>query len=317
MKKCLVIIGAVLALNFSHAQQISLSTQYMFNEIYFNPGVVGTKDHVVVHGNFRKQWAGLDGAPTTQHLTSHAYVGYNMGLGGAIYNDVSGPSRRTGGMIAGSYRLPLTKDEKHLLNFGVGVSFSQHVIDTENLTTFLPNDAALTNGVNNQLIPDFNIGVFYRFADKGIAGLSVRNILQTDRDLLNFDQSVVNPLERNYYLYGGYDFSVSENFDVKPLLMVRMIDALAMQFDFTTITTYKKRAWLGVSYRYKDAVAVMAGAKFAGFRFGYSYDITTSQIRFYSSGTHELFFELQLPNGKAPSKKSPYLKRNRMYSPTN
>jgi hypothetical protein len=47
--------------------------------------------------------------------------------------------------------------------------------------------------------------------------------------------------------------------------------------------------WLGFSGRTKDALSIMVGYNYNDLLlFGYSYDITTTNLRKYSSGTHEL-----------------------------
>src|SRR5690606_10670470 len=95
----------------SYGQQYALHSQYMFNEAYFNPAVAGAKDYIPTHFNFRRQWAGFDGAQMSQTLTTHADLGSNFGLGGNFYNESSGPSRSTGANVMLSYRLRLTKDD--------------------------------------------------------------------------------------------------------------------------------------------------------------------------------------------------------------
>ena len=49
--------------------------------------------------------------------------------------------------------------------------------------------------------------------------------------------------------------------------------------------------WVGVSYRMQDAIAPMIGYRFLkdkSLKVGYSYDLTLSKIKGYSSGTHEV-----------------------------
>jgi hypothetical protein len=62
----------------------------------------------------------------------------------------------------------------------------------------------------------------------------------------------------------------------------------------------------------------MGGAQFGPFKFGYSYDYTLSDIGNYSTGSHEIFLELQLTprdrNGNGDQRKTPWIKRNRLYS---
>jgi hypothetical protein len=95
-----------------------------------------------------------------------------------------------------------------------------------------------------------------------------------------------------------------------------MIDALVIQPDVSLIASYDDLLWFGVSYRHEEAVAGMAGFQFGIFKFGYSYDFTLSDIGNYSNGSHELFLELQIWKNQEQRKKTPWLLRNRIYSPS-
>ena len=64
------------------------------------------------------------------------------------------------------------------------------------------------------------------------------------------------------------------------------------------------QASVGVSYRHQDAVMLIIGGQFKGFRLGYSYDITTSILRKYSSGSHELTLGYTLPKKKEKPEES-------------
>ena len=55
-------------------------------------------------------------------------------------------------------------------------------------------------------------------------------------------------------------------------------------------------------YQNNDAIAVVVGYKVNDWRFGYSYDITTTNLNRYSSGTHEVM--LGITFGKQPPVKA-------------
>jgi hypothetical protein len=66
--------------------------------------------------------------------------------------------------------------------------------------------------------------------------------------------------------------------------------------------------WVGVSYRMQDAIAPMIGYRFLkdkSLKVGYSYDLTLSKIKGYSSGTHEVMLGYCF-NVKKPKKVSSY-----------
>jgi type IX secretion system PorP/SprF family membrane protein len=298
------------------AQQINLNSQYLFNDMLVNPGATGSKDYIPIQLNFRKQWANFAGSPTTQFISAEGKIAKNLGFGGIIFNDISGPGRRTGININTAYHLQLDAQKRHYLGFGVGVSFAQHCIDKNRITTYLPNDPAVDRGYNNQMVPDASFGVFYRFLDKGYVGISAYNLIQTKTDLFKVGNKLYNPLVRTYYLYGGYNFSIGEKSKIKTSTLLRVIEAGTFQFDVSAIYEWNHWFWIGGSYRFKAAAVAMAGIQIKMVRIGYSYDFTLSDIKKYSSGSHEIYIELQLfPKGSNGSSNTPWLKRNKIYSP--
>lgn len=316
MKKILILVLTVVS-SVSFAQQINLNSQYLFNDMLVNPGATGSKDYIPIQFNFRKQWTNFPGSPTTQALSADAKIAKNMGFGGTIFNDVSGPSRRTGVNLNTAYHLQLDPQKRHYLGLGIGVNLTQHYIDESKITTYLSNDPAVMRGYNNQLVPDANFGVFYRFLDKGFVGISAYNLVQTKRDLFNFEDKMYNPLARTYYLYGGYNFTVGQKSKIKTSALGQVIETGTFQFEVTALYEWNNLFWIGASYRHTDAVAALVGVKVSMFRFGYSYDYILSDIGRYSSGSHEVFLELQLftKKSKENSSRTPWLKRNRIYAP--
>lgn len=312
MKKYLVIlfIGAA---GMVSAQQIALSSQYLFNEFLINPGATGSKDYTPIQLNFRKQWTRFPGSPTTQSLSCHSKIYDRLGFGGYLFNDVAGPSRRTGLNVSTAYHLKLDKRDEHKLGLGLSVSLTQHLIDVTKLTTYLPDDPAVLRGYNNQMVPDANFGAYYYYKDKGFVGISAHNLAELKKDLYDFNGSLSNPLVRTYYLYGGYNFNLGNDFGLKTVVLGEVIETGTFQFDGTLVGSYKNMIWLGASYRYLDAVVGLIGGQAGPFKFGYAYDYTLSDIGDYSNGSHEIFLELQI--FPSDGGRTPWLKRNRIYSP--
>jgi type IX secretion system PorP/SprF family membrane protein len=312
MKKCLLFVFIGLG-SLSYAQQIALSSNYLFNEFLINPGATGSKEYIPVQLNFRKQWVQFPGSPTTQSLSCHAQVAERMGFGGYLFNDVAGPSRRTGMNISSAYHLRLDQKDEHRLGLGLSLSLTQHLIDVNQLTTYLPDDPAVLRGYNNQMVPDANFGAYYHFKDKAFAGISAHNLIELRKDLYEFNASIANPLVRTYYLFGGYNFALGKNFGLKTVALGQLIETGTFQVDGSLIGTYKNMIWLGASYRHTDAIVGLIGGQAGPFKFGYAYDYTLSDIGDYSTGSHEVFLELQIYT--TDQAKTPWLKRNRIYAP--
>ncbi len=79
-----------------------------------------------------------------------------------------------------------------------------------------------------------------------------------------------------------------------------------LKFDISLRTTYKKAVWIGFGYRSNDAFTGMLGFCFKDMlRIGYSYDFTTTDLKNYSSGTHELMLGFIFGKSKSDSQSTP------------
>lgn len=288
MKNSIKILLAFIALSsWSYGQQFIMNSQYMVNAFAINPAAAGTKTYAPLVLDVRRQWTGIKEAPVGQHLSYHTNISKEFGAGAYLFNDVAGPSRRTGIMAALSTQIKVTTDA--YLSFGVGASLSQYVFDRDKLVTEVANDPTVNNYTTNLLIPDLSGGLKF-FGQNYQIGLSMFNLLQTKFDLLDIMTPVTNDLERTMYLTGSYIFTLSEHggFYFEPSAVARIMFNAPFTFDLNGRLIHSSGLWAGASYRFKDAIALMVG--FSGKRIGisYSYDINTSALNAYNSGSHEV-----------------------------
>lgn len=287
-----IILSLVTLLTIStEAQQLTLHTQYMFNDFALNPGVAGTNFYTPLNMSVRRQWVGIKEAPVTQFISVHNYLGYNIGLGMQLYNEATGPTRRTGFSFSGAYHLIIKntdKTDQHTLSFGMSGAINQLTLDKTKLIPHIANDPTVDNAYASQVVPDINFGLYYHNLDYYYLGFSVFNIIQTKADISNIPNGLQNTHVRHYYLMGGTTIQLDKPWLLLPSFLVQGIEATVTQIDIGTRLMYNKKYWLGASYRHKDAIIPMIGINLHESRFGYSYDITLSKIRNYSSGTHEL-----------------------------
>lgn len=307
MKKLIQILVVTLFLftqKQSIAQQIGLYSQYMFNDYLVNPAIVGTKNYIPIHASIRRQWVGITEAPVSQQLTTHAYTGQNFGIGGAIFNEATGPTRQTGVNFSTAYHLVLKQESfKNQLTLSMGLqgSLTQHILDKNQLTTYIPDDPTILEAYNYQLVPDAGFGLYLHKSNQYYVGISALNLIQTKKDLYNLNNFVKNRLVRNYYVLGGanFDFKTSgrKKISLQPSFLFRMIEATPMQFDVNLKVNYDKSYWAGVSYRHNDAIVALLGVRIYQMMIGYSYDFTLSNLKNYSFGTHELSMTFILNEG--------------------
>ena len=155
-------------------------------------------------------------------------------------------------------------------------------------------DVSIPTGSLKATIPDFSLGIWY---DHSIyyAGLSVSHLLESSINLKAGGDATEKKIyktvaSRTYYLTNGYNIALTNPlYTVQPSFLLKT-DLTALQFDLSGKLLYKEQFWGGLGWRWQDAVIVMAGIKLAqGLSIGYSYDISTSAVAKFSSGSHEIY----------------------------
>ncbi|MBI5219815.1 MAG: type IX secretion system membrane protein PorP/SprF [Bacteroidia bacterium] len=286
--KRIIFISALLVILWTDgmfAQQLPQYTQYIFNEYIINPAVAGRDDYFQAKANYRYQWAGIVDAPRTYILSLYGpHKTKDMGYGGYVFNDVTGPTSRTGINFSYSYILKLSDSLKLSLSLAAG--FLQYKIDGTKINMLDIQDPSIQNRIYTALVPDATFGA-YLYAPKYFFGLSAQQLLNNKLDLYTGDNGM-NRVKNHFFAYGGYKYAINSDFDVEPSLLLKVMMPVPPQLDITVKGAYKKMVWLGASFRTSDAIGLMAGYNYQNqIYFGYSYDISTSSIKKYNSGTHE------------------------------
>tara|TARA_B100001287_G_scaffold149500_1_gene125872 strand:+ start:2261 stop:3205 length:945 start_codon:yes stop_codon:yes gene_type:complete len=308
MKKKLLFIIAILLFFSSYGQQNALNSQYLFNDFAINPAVAGTKNYTPLSLSYRRQWMGIDEAPISQNLMLHSYIGEKSGAGIHFFNDASGPSKRTGFNSTFSYHIKTGK--KSLLSFGLSGSITQFSIDRNRLITEIPGDIAVDKNYN-QIITDCNFGLLFK-GDRHFIGVSGFNLLENKTNLFATTTPIVNSLERIVYGSAGYNFKIGAEIDLQPSAVIRYMFNNIYKIDGNLKLTIKESFWIGGSYRMDDAISFMGGVEIGSLVIGYAHEISTSAIKDYNDGTHELFVCIKL--NRDTKNKTPWRKRNRVYS---
>ena len=278
-------------------QQLPQFTNYMLNDYVMNPALSGAKDDFEVKSDFRQQWVGITDAPVTYYLSANGpYVNKNMGYGGFVYNDVTGPTRRLGATFSYAYHAKINESLK--LSLGVSAGILQYTIDGSQITLHDQLDPALSNLIQTTILPDIGFGAMLH-SPKFYVGFSVPQLYQ---DKINFTGTTTaqsSVLATHYYCMAGYNLDVDDNFRIEFSSMLNFSNPTPVQYNFGVRTVYNKSYWLGISYRSLDAVPIMAGYIYQDYlSFGYSYDISISNIRNYSSGSHEIMIGIKFNRHK-------------------
>ena len=292
MRTKILIFALMLTCYSGFAQQDAQYTQYMYNTININPAYAGSRGVMSVFGLHRTQWVGLDGAPTTNTFSLNTPISNsNLGVGFSLVNDRIGPT--SDNTISADISYTVKMNEVYKLSFGVKASGNMFNLDTDKLDSSNPIDPNLQN-FNNEFSPNFGAGV-YLHSDKFYLGLSVPNFLQDSK--YNDNEVAVFQERMNFYFIGGYVFDVSPSIKFKPAVLTKMVTGSPLQVDASANFLFFDKFMLGGAYRWDAAVSALAGFQVTdGLFIGYSYDMETTQLRRYNSGSHEVFLRFELFN---------------------
>jgi len=286
-----IILFALLLTGFvSTAQQDAQYTHYMYNTINVNPAYAGSRGVLSIFGLHRTQWVGLDGAPVTNSASANFPIsGTNLGAGISFVNDRIGPTSEYIASIDLSYTIRTS--ETYKLSFGVKGSANIFELDRTKLNPEDNNDPLLQN-LRNNFSPNIGAGV-YLHSDKLYFGVSVPSFFETKR----FDDNTfaVNKERMNYYIIGGYVFDLSSSLKFKPAFLSKIIEGAPLQLDVSGNFLIYDKFTLGAAWRWDAAMSFMAGFQITdGLYIGYGYDLETTKLRRYNSGSHEIFLRFEL-----------------------
>jgi type IX secretion system PorP/SprF family membrane protein len=280
-----MVLAFMLKLNPLYAQQDALFTQYMFNGLVINPAYAGSQDALSVTASARKQWVGMDGAPSTQTLTAHAPLkNEKVALGMTFINDNIAVTHQYGMNAIYAYRLNLKEGRR--LSFGLQAGFTQFRSQYSQLATRTANDPSFVSDQVSGFLPNFGTGLYYS-TNKFYFGLSVPHLLS---NLLNDTTVAINSVQRRHFiLNSGYVFTLSHDLKLKPSILVKAIQGAPVQIDLNTNLLIREVLWVGVSYRSFSSLNFLTQVQITDqLRFGYSYDISVNKLSTLNRGSHEI-----------------------------
>ncbi len=304
MKKVFILFFVLLS-TFLKAQQDPQFSLNMFNIYSVNPAFSGSYDQFNALAIHRSQWVGFGaGAPVTQHVSVEAPVYFlHGGAGVSLLNDKIGNEYTRGVNLSYAYQTKLSK--KSELGVGLSIGFmdvgfeGEWVTPSNNSGT---DDPSVPATGENDIVPDLGLGVYYRMKELYV-GYSITHLNQATAVYGNNNDTDFE-FRRHHYFTMGWMHEVSSELMIRPSMFVKT-DQVSTQIDFNINLMYADHLWGGVTYRLDDAVVLIAGYNInENLKFGYAYDITTSDLKSESSGSHEILLRYSFkmrPPGKMPT----------------
>ena len=293
MRKIIIFLFFTSISSLIFGQQLPQYSLYMLNEVIVNPASLASQKDNKVTLMLRDQWASFKGAPVTQSIYYNHLINKTYKTGISIVNDKTGPISIINATLSGSYNLPIKGENK--LSIGAAATVIEYSID--NAQIVLENDGvidpALFGGVEKVNGSSLSVGAYY-FSNDYFISFASPNIIGSYLNIGNNQTN--NKLDNHYYFNSGYNFNLKNNNKIVPSILLKKIGALPAQLDINLKGVYDDFLWTGISYRANDAIVALFGFNYNQSSFGYSYDITTSSVRYPSSGTHSLLFSYKFKN---------------------
>lgn len=264
----------------------------MYNTANVNPAYAGSRGTLTAFLLHRNQWVGLDGAPVTNNFTVNSPLwDSNFGIGVSFTNDKIGPTSEN--EISADLAYFIQISENYKLSLGLKGTANLFNLDVNKLTIYDPLDPQFQN-VDTEFSPNVGAGL-YLFSENTYVGLSVPNFFESYR--YNDNDVAITKEKMHFYFIAGHVFELSPSLKFKPALLTKVVEGSPLQADITANFLLFDKLTLGAAYRWDAAVSALAGFQISDSWFiGYGYDLETTKLARYNSGSHEIFLRYELFN---------------------
>jgi type IX secretion system PorP/SprF family membrane protein len=270
------------------AQQLFRRAQYMVNPYLSNPAVAGTSVDSPVYATIRNQWAGFEGAPNTQVLSGYTSLPGRLGLGGIVFNDVTGGAiRQTGVELTAAYSIDLNNYDA--VSFGLGLMANQWSFDPTGLEVWDVDDPTL-QGAEQKTVLDAHAGMMV-YGQNYSFGFSVPQLFQSSTGLSTstaVNAVTDNALTRHLQFMGTYAYRVNRQFELEGSGFVRLTGETPAQFDGYVRGIVNQMGWMCMGFRLGEGVVLGAGGRLGNAELAYTYEVGAGSVRYFSPHTHEI-----------------------------
>lgn len=289
-KQLLIILGMILFVSISEAQQLPVITQFQYNRLFYNPAYAGSNEQFSASTLFRKQWIGDAGikSPTTGLFSADAPIGTSkLGLGGYAIYDHTGVTSNTEISGAISYKLNITSES--YLSGGIKAGASFYKSDLNQVRVWDPGDEVFEGRTISQTMPRVGFGAYY-YSTNYYVGLSAPDIITYDKNKLFVnDDGTSRTVFRNYVLMGGMNINLTNRFVLIPSAVVKYYPNTPLFVNVNAGLKFSEKLLAGIGYRTPSTFSLFGQlAVNEKVKVGYAFDYSPSKFQLGKLGSHEL-----------------------------
>ena len=296
MKRFIISTTILLLTITGSAQQLQTSSMYEMQSLLHNAATAGLFQDDLIGASYRSQWAGISGSPRTALVFgSYNLKKENVGIGGYLFSDKTGPTSRTG--LSASFAKHLKMKDGSVLSVGIEARAIQFAIDRAKLSATLGSDPALGNA-DNRFKADAGFGVAYQKNNLRL-GASVSQLVQSKLGFYSGTMTLSEEarLYRHYYFHGSYSWTADGNTTITPSFLVIYLPNAPTELQGGVRVEHMETFWWGLAFRARQSAILSAGVNLQKrFSLGYSFDIYRTPLSLFDAGSnaHEVMLRLRL-----------------------
>jgi type IX secretion system PorP/SprF family membrane protein len=245
-------------------------SQYLQNGLLINPAYAGSREALCFFASYRRQWVGVDKAPTYQTLSAHSLLKNNRVALGLTFQSLQyGVTKGTSVYADYAYHLTVGKSR---LSLGLKAGFDMANNDYTSITTNVPDQAFANN--QKYFMPNVGTGAYFynKIFFVGAAVPSFLSYEKTSDGKVSFSTFQQFDIEAT----AGALIRFADAFKFKPSVFVdySLDKTKPMRLDINGNFIICDLVWVCGSYRIPDKVLVgiLQVQVNPQMMFGFSYD---------------------------------------------
>ena len=299
MKKVTLLLLFFQAMQHLQAQQAPLFTVYRDQWSILNPAAVSNNfllnnRSMSLSGTWRTQWWGLSESPRTQ-LLNWEYVAdeQNSVFGAHALNDQTGKIGHTGVYGRSAYRIKSGKRVVQSLTIGLSAGAVQYRARLSEIEFPDPMTQPLTD--DRAIRPDIGVGVFYQYADRYYAGISVPQTFGLSSQFMGGKEDFdIRRIPHVFAVAGGYwsaPWLGNETSFIEPSVWLKYAPNSPLNVDMNLRCQINELLWAGTGLntgfgeQFSAALHIEAGMFFGDqvqmlnsqFKVGFGFDLPVTQ----------------------------------------
>jgi len=279
----------------ANAQQEAQFTQFMYNQLYFNPAYAGARGMPSFTLIYRNQWTGFKGAPTSKLLSFNAPLfGDRVGFGLTVHNQTIGIFNNWSAAMAYSYHIKINDDSS--LRFGLQGKMQYYGIDFSDPSVVVrdPTDQSIKYDQSaNKYSGNFGVGLHLQIKQMFV-GIGAPAFFPNE---VGFNTNSLVPQiaqeASHFYFIAGTLLPLSNTIQFKPTLLGKYVKNAPFDLDLNVSVVFNLVFTAGLSYRLGgngsgDSVDLLALYQINNVAIGAAYDFPISEIKDHTGGSIEV-----------------------------